>query len=400
MSLTYVASVTPSSATLRAGCTNETDNQLIVVESTTPSLIIYNMDTQAQVSRWGTSSAPSCVSLVAPGVAAIGYSSTSVIDFMQLSTGFRLSAAAGTTTYTVKGQLMAADLSLQLGFMVSSTSRNYFKFDYGAGGVVTSYVNSAINTSSTANCIILKSTGRWLMGTTAGQVLEINAGGEVVDIADFGNVPSSGDLSVSTNTANTINYLSYDNNMLLISWAQGTMTLVDWTTKEVLYNYPTGSSTNGSVLCAAASGVCISSRNYTTSTTSNSLFEVDFTCGAPISSSLPLFTDSTSAILDAGINTTTGRGWALQSTPRIRFFDVVPRESTTKTFTYQVAGDHVPFRLLCLDRTGGVGTATRLIDTYTQSPGTYRVPTGKTLIVAVGYGEGANALYQGSQIST
>lgn len=400
MSLTYVASVTPSSATLRAGCTDETNNQLIVVESTTPSLIIYNMSTQAQVSRWGTSSAPSCVSLVAPGVAAIGYSGTSVIDFMQLSTGFRLSAAAGTTTSTVKGQLMAADLSLQVGFMTSSTARNYFKFDYGAGGVVTSYTNSAINASSQTNCIILKSTGRWLMGTTAGQVIEINAGGEVVDIADFGNVPNAGNLSVSTNTSNSINYLSYDNNLLLISWAQGSLSLVDWSTKEVIYTQPTGSSTNGTTLCAASSGICISSRNYTTNTTSNVLFETDFTCGAPISSSLPLFTDSTSAILDAGINTTTARGWALQSTPRIRFFDIVPRDSTTQTFTVQPSGSHVPFRLLVLDRTGGVGTATRLLDTYAQSPGTYRLPTGKTLIVAVGYGDGANALYQGSQIAT
>lgn len=396
MSLTYVASVTPSSATLRAGCTNETDNQLIVVESTTPSLIIYNMDTQAQVARWGTSSAPSCVSHVAPGVAAIGYSGTSVIDFMQLSTGFRLSAAAGTTTSTVKGQLMAADLSLQLGFMVSSTSRNYFRFDYGAGGVVTSYLNSAINTSSTANCVILKSAGRWLMGTTAGQVIEINAGGEVVDIADFGNIPTSGNLSVSTNTSNAINALSYDNNMLLICWANGNMQLVDWSTKRVLADYPNSLS----MISHSASGVCLMGRNTTTTTTSNCVLEVDFTTGAPISYANPLFTDSTSAILDAGINTTTARGWALQSTPRIRFFDVAPRASTTQTFTFQVAGDHVPFRLLCLDRTGGVGTATRLIDTYAQSPGTYRVPTGKTLIVAVGYGEGANALYQGSQIST
>lgn len=396
MSLTNVASITPTSATLRDGCTDETNNELIVVESTTPSLIRYNLSTQVQAARWGTSTGPSCVTLVAPGVAAIGYSGTSSIDFMQLSTGFRLTAVAGTTTSTVKGQLMAADYSLQMGFMTSSTSRQYFKFDYAAGGVVTAFANSQINTNSQTNCVILKSTGRFLFGTTAGQVLEVDSMGNVVDLADFGNVPTSGNISVSTNTANAINSLSYDNNMLLICWSNGNMQLVDWSTKEVLANYPNSIS----MLSHSSSGVCLMGRNIATTTTNNCIFEVDFTTGAPISYANPLFTDQTSAILSLGMNTVTGRGWALQTTPRIRIFDVAPRGSTTRTFTVQPSGSNVPFRLLVLDRTGGVGTTTRIIDTYAQSPGTYRVPTGKTLLVAVGYGEGANALYQGSQITT
>ena len=402
MSLTYVASITPATATLRDGCTDELNNQVIIVESNSNTIRGYDLSTQAQNFSWSVSTAPSCVSMLSTGIAAVGYSGTSVIDFVQLSTGFRQSGAAGTTSSTVKGQLMAADFSLGVGFMTSSTARQYFRFTYssGPGGIVTSYVNSAINTSSQTNCVILKSTGRFLFGTTAGQVFEVNAGGEIVDIADFGNVPNAGNLSTSTNTANSINYLSYDNNLLLIGWAQGALTLVDWSTKEVLYTQATGSQVPGTMLSAAASGVCISSRNYTTNTTSNVLFETDFTCGAPISSSLPLFTDQTSAMLAAGINATTGRGWALQTTPRIRIFDVTPRASTTRTITYQPLGSDVQFRLLVLDRTGGVGTATRLLDTYAQSPGTYRFPTGKTLIVAVGYGEGANALYKGSQIST
>lgn len=394
MSLTYVASVTPTSATLRDGSTNELDNQLIVVESSTPSIIIYNMDTQAQVNRWGVSSAPSCVEMVSTGVAAVGYSSTSTIDFVQLSTGFRLSAAAGTTTSTVKGQLMAADLSLQAGFMCSSTSRNYFRFDYAAGGVVTSFTNSAINTSSATNCVILKAPGRWLFGTTFGQVFEVDASGAILDIADFGSTPNSGNISVSTNNANNITYLSYDNNLLLIQWSNGTMTLVDWSTKEVLNQFVN----NAGMLSHAASGVCIGSRNATTTTTSNCLFEVDFTI-FPYKVANPLFSDQTSAFLAAGINTTTGRGWALQTTPRIRFFDVVPRSSTTTTYSFEPQGSHVPYRLTVI-QDDGVGNESVVLDTYSQSPGSYRLPTGKTLINLYRYGEGANALYQASVTTT
>lgn len=402
MSLTYVASITPATATLRDGCTDEINNQVIIVESNSNTIRGYDLNTQVQNFSWSISSTPSCVCMLTTGIAAVGYSNTAVIDFVQLSSGFRQSGTAANTTSTVKGQLMAADFSTGTGFMTSNTARQYFKFTYssGPGGVVTSIVNSAINASSQTNCVILKSSGRWIFGTTAGQVFEVDAGGNIVDIADFGNIPNSGDLSVSTNTANTINYLSYDNNLLLIGWAQGTLTLVDWSTKQVLYNQATGAQVPGSTLCAASSGISLISRNYTTNTTNNTISELDFTCGAPISSGLPLFTDQTSATLAMGINTTTGRGWALQTTPRIRIFDIAPRASTTKTFTYQPLGANVQFRLIVIDRTGGVGTGTRLIDTYAQSPGTYRVPTGKTLIVVVAYGDGANALYQGSQITT
>lgn len=401
MSLTYVSSITPASATLRDGCTDETNNEVIIVESSTPTLRRYNLSTGLQVgSSWGTSSAPSCVSLVAPSIAAIGYSGTSFIDFMNVTTGFRLSGAAGTTTSTVKGQLMAADLSAQVGFMSSSTARQYFKFDYGAGGAVTSFTNSYINQSSAVNCVILKSSGRWLMGTTFGQIFEVDTTGAIIDIMDAGNSPNAGLLSVSTNTSNPIMYMSYSDNLLLVTYSNGARTLIDWSTKTVLQQLPGGASTGGVVLCAAASGITVAGRNITSAGTANNpLYEMDFTV-QPVRSANPLFTDSTSAIIASGINTSTGRGWALQSTPRIRIFDIAPRASTTQAVSFQPFGSHVKCALRFIDDTGGAGNEVLLLDTVMQSPGTYRLPTGKSIIATVTYGEGATAVYNASRITT
>lgn len=401
MTISNVVSVTPTSATLRDGCVDELNNNLIIVESTTPTLRKYNMTTGVQSGlSYGTSSSPSCVELVAPGVAAIGYSGTSVIDFMDISTGFRLSGAAGTTTSTVKGQLMAADLSLQMGFMTSSTSRQFFRFDYAAGGTVQSFTNTPINASSQYNAIILKSTGRWLLGTTAGQVVEIDRFGQIIDIADFGSNPNSGNLSVSTNSVNSIMYMSYSDNLLLLSWTNGSQTLIDWSTKTVIGQREGGGTSAGVLISTASSGVCISSRSYTVSgVTSNCIFETNFTTGG-MSESLPLFTDQTSSVFAGGFNTQTGRGWALQSTPRIRFFDVAPRDSTTVTLSYQPLGSHVQARALILDRTGGTCAPIPLLDTFFQSPGTYRLPTGKTILGLYQYGEGADALFHTFETTT
>jgi hypothetical protein len=394
VSITYVSSITPTTATLRDGCTDELNNQVIIVESNGNTIRGYNLNTGAQNFNFGVSSAPSCVSLIATGIAAVGYSGTSVIDFVQLSSGFRQSGAAGTTTSTVKGQLMAADLSLQKGFMCSSTARQYFRYEFdGTTGAVTSFTNSNMNTSSQTNCVILKSPGRWLFGTTCGQVFEVDGSGAIVDMAEFGLTYGGGNLSVSTNTAINIAYMSYSDNLLLIQWTNGTLQLVDWSTKKVLNNF----LNSGGMLSHASSGVCIGGRTFTTNTTNNVIFEVDFTI-FPYSTSLPLFTDQTSATFAAGINTSTGRSWALQTTPRIRIFDLVPRASTTALYSYQPLGEDVPYRLTVLQDNGSSSQV--VLDTFSQSPGTYRLPVGKSLINIYRYGEGATALYQVTRTQT
>ena len=79
---------------------------------------------------------------------------------------------------------------------------------------------------------------------------------------------------------------------------------------------------------------------------------------------------------------------------------MAPRASTTRTFTVQNNGINQVARLVLLDDTGGQGTDTVLLDTKMQSPATYTVPTGKTIIEIVRIGEGTNSLWDVSTYST
>jgi len=55
---------------------------------------------------------------------------------------------------------------------------------------------------------------------------------------------------------------------------------------------------------------------------------------------------------------------------------------------------------MLLDDTTSNMVGRPLLDTYMQSPATYRVPTGKTLKVMVKVGEGEDAVWQINSLTT
>lgn len=403
MSITHSGNVTLTSATVRDGCTDETNNRVCLVESSSNTFRQY--DLSSPFNQFGSNltvlSTPAAVCLINASSAVIASSAVSTVDFVELASNTRTNVSGGATVgiSTAKGQLGAGDTSNGIAFFCNSNSRKLTKIVASTYAITQPDV--AFTANSTATAIIFKGSGRFLVGTSNGHIYEIDTTPVIKDAFVFGLDPNviTGTQSF---TSTSIRYLSYDNNILTFSTVDGTLVIMDWSTKTVLHKSQPGKD-NGISLCQAASGIALASRNWTTGA-NNLIYELDFTIEAPRCDTNGgiYFTDSTGAIPAMGVNTSNATGWALQSTTnKIRIFSVAPRASTTTTFTVQYpSGTNVKARILCLDDTSGVGTVKRTLDTYMQSPGTYRVPTGKSIVWFPIFGDGTNARSQIKRIST
>lgn len=398
MSITLTGSVSLTNSTLRDGIADPSTNLIYIVEGTTPSfrridpvnLIVMNASAVCLT-------APSGITMINTASAVIVSSSVTTVDYIEVATGYRTNVAGGLTTFaSFKSQQIAGDTSAGIAFATSSTINTLVKMT--SGQVITKPVING-TASFTPICVILKSPGRWLVGGKFGKVYEIDSSANIIDQLDVGNLPNTGISSTNANISPpTIGFMSYDNNLLLVS-TEDSLQLFDYSTKTKLWHTPVSQSLNTGVLCAAASGITLFSRLVAPSTENNIGTELDFTV-APVQVRDCLFTDSTNLVVATGLNPASNLGFLLQSTSeKVRIFNVIPRGSTTRTITVQVAGIDQKARVLLLNDTG-LGTATRLLGTVIQSPGTYRVPTGTNIIEIVKVGDGTNALWDVTRYST
>lgn len=399
MSLTHLGTINLTSSTVRDGCTDEANDQVIICETTGPSVRKFSLTTQTQVGTNITClSTPTTICMIDGSSAIVASSAVTTVDFIELATQYRVNFSGGQTTPSLtKGQMSAADTSAKIAFIAASNSRSITKVNGNTFTVST--ITLAIGANSTVTTVIYKSSDRWLIGTSIGRVYEIDSSGNIKDELNITyDSPFLGVLTGSYNTP-SIRYMSIDNNLLLVSINDGSLILYDWSTKTKLNQMHVGKD-NGIVLCSSSSGITLASRNYILgSPNSNQVYELDFTV-QPIHLEGALFTDSNQAIYASGINSITGRCWAIQtSVERIRVFSINSRVTTTKTITAQVDGTDVKSRILIIDNNSG-SNAKLLLDTYMQSPGIYRVPTGKTIYEVVKYGEGANAQAHVSKYNT
>lgn len=394
MSLTYINGATLSSASIRNGCTDEINNQVLIVESTGPSLRKYNLNTVAQVgSNITCVSSPSAICLINSASAVITSSSSGSVDFIELSTNYRVNVTgAPTVSSTSSKQVIAADPTNSVAMACTSTAKQLVRIN-GSTFNTTNLSNLEIVGSSTFTCIILKSPGRWLAGTSLGEIVEVDSTGKVYDRMrisienNVGREPDSGSLLITD-----IYGLAFDNNMLLVSTGQGVLLYYDWTTKTLLNTRPICVFSGGQAftLSNTASGVTCGG---SLSTSSGSPFvALDITCRG-LDTDGYIFTGGTGAILAAGINTLNARGWFLFGSTNLRVFSLSPnRVTTTRTFTVTDSGQNVENELILLDyEASSIGKP--ILHTYMKSPATYRVESGKVILEIIKYGDGDNAKF-------
>ena len=407
MALTPLAStIVTGSHTFFPGITNEAANEAYIIGYGTSFLHRYSLTTFVEVASTSMQS-NSCGIALINSASAVGVSSTTGnAQFYEISSGYTQTISAGSTPQG-NNQSIAGDTANNTVMFISSSTRTLHRI------VNFTYTSLTINTGATndgaMSCIIAKSPGRWLLGTQGGAVYEMDSSGNILGRLQVSLDNTSGASYFENNTAVSflpISNLAYDNNILLIGCGDGTCLVYDWPTQTKLYQYQinSNSQSRGILFSPAASGEVVAVLDTTQSNPGRSVCEMDFTV-KPLKFYDSMYTNSTNSPQAVGINTQTSVGWFTQtdasSVTRIYFFRISGvRGSSTQTFTVQNAGIDQKARLMLLDDTTSNMVGRPLLDTYMQSPATYRVPTGKTLKVMVKVGEGEDAVWQINSLTT
>lgn len=407
MALTPLAStVINGSHTFFPGITNEAANEAYIIGYGTSFLHRFDLTTFVEVASTAMQS-NSCGIALINSASAVGVSATTGnAQFYEISSGYTQTMSAGSTPQG-NNQAIASDTANNTVMFISSSTRTLHRI------VNFTYTALTINTGTTndgaMNCIIAKSSGRWLLGSQGGAVYEVDSSGNILNKLQVSLDNTSGAGYFETNSGVSflpISNLAYDNNILLIGCGDGTCLVYDWTTKTKLYQYQinSNSQSRGILFSPAASGEVVAVLDTTQSNPGRSVCEMDFTV-KPLKFYDSMYTNSVNTPQAVGINSQTSVGWFTQSDAssvmRIYFFRISGvRPTTTQLFTVNPGGIDQKARLLLLDDSSGSTVGRTVLDTYMQSPATYRVPSGKSLIAAVKVGEGEDATFQANSDST
>lgn len=394
MTLAYVNSISPASAFPRGLAIDETNNVLVLVESTGASLRKYDLTALTQIgSNITITGGCAAVALVAGVCAVVPNSGSTGVDVVELSTGYKTTHSGGTTvTNSSLGQKCASDYTNKIVIMCPNGNTNYiWKFN---ASTQTFTVNSTFDIAkgSLAISVIYKSANRFLVGTNQGEIVEIDDTLTIVRRITT-KIPYAELIGANSTGGPPRQILSMalDNNFLHVCFDANITQVYDYSTGTLLKTLPIAPSSNGFDLSNPYNGLAVRCLN-TTSSPGLLIEEIDLSIRPGLLVSQPLQSTMTSQTLfSPRINTSTGRGAAIeQSGPTIRIFDVTARSSTNRTVNVNPGGVHQKFELI-IWQDAGVGTADIIIDTVTQSPATVRVPTGKTLYELVIVGDGDNA---------
>lgn len=401
MSLIFDADIAPASSLLRDGVTDKNNNEIIIVETSTPSLRVFNMSTKAQRgSNVTVLSSPAGVTLLTTASAVVISGTVTTYDLVELSSLTRQNYTGGNIAATIeKGQQIAGNTSLEIAFGTSSTAGNLVKFTNSFPTPV-SIIQPPALSGSTATTIITKGSN-WLIGTNRGQVLEINSSGIVLDILSIDNSPNIGASGLETPI---VAGLSVANDFLAITTSQGLLYVYNWLTKTMLYKQPIGDSQSisgrGTVLCESSSGVTIFGNNKNVFD-NNVAIELDFIQSPPQMRDI-LFTDSNGFVVASGINPNTAKAWILQQTVnKIRFFDVSARVTSTRnTRIESPAGTSVRGRIIRIIDNGVGNTQIELDSAIDNQTTNFPVSSGKSIIEIAMTDSGINEKFSVSQYNT
>lgn len=409
MAITYQGSTafTPGgSPTVRGGTTWEDQNRALILVSSNNILVQFDLTTMTQVGSGSTLSNPAAVALIDSASAVIISFTSSTVDFYELSSNTRANVSGGITGTAPANGTLAADPINKIALYVNFGGRSIGRIN-GNTFTVTNFTFNFSNSNTNAgqlNAITFIGDGRWIVADALGNLYEIDSFGNCYRqyLVNLGSsqlsqtpISTSGSPLVSPRT------IRFSDNMLLIQNDSGMLCIVDWTTGETIWSWQSANNNSSrNTLSSTASGVCMVFNSNSTSNPSMVVTELDLTV-RPGSVLSELYLQSSGIPVGIGINSQTSRGWIAYDTnpsTTIRFFSLSgERVTTTKTFTVQQNGVDVQARLMLLED-GVLGRP--ILDTYMQSPATYRIPTGKNIIEMVQIGEGETAVFDVSEYST
>ena len=390
MSITFIGTIDISSTTFSDADTNEDNNEVVYVEKGGNTLVGYDLSTLVQTCcTTSLTTTPAAVTIINSASAAVGLSNSS-IDLVELHSGYKQNYSGATSMSTLNewSCRAATDKDNLISLFCSSSSRTLSKFDANTFTASSITINAPVN--SYFFSIINIGNDRFIVGTDGRNLFEIDSSG------NFYKSMFLEDIRLASNIH--INQLSYYNGFLLVSAGQdcGLVVLIDWTTRTILHRQGSTSTGNlGVTLSNSASGVVIAAKSNTVSSFSgNTIYEMTINQGFKANNFL--YNNNTGAITATGINSLTNYCWAIQETiDDIRVFTIDAPSTTQKTISSPNGED---FRVLILDISSS--PAEVIVDTYTTSPRTLDIPTGKTILETIKIGTGTNATWSSSKYTT
>ena len=400
MSITYDSSVTVTSSTLRDAVVRESNNQLVLIEGTTPSVRIYDMSTKTQVgSNYTVSSSPKSISLVNSASAVVFSDTVNSVNFVELDSGYVQTVAGSSVLIpsgAIKGQLSAGNLTAGIALAANNTTNRVTRavassfsvanvtVDLG-GGQIRSIINVDSNT--------------WIAGTTLGQIIELNSSGVVTRRFDvtFKNNPGLSGMADPIITG-----LSYSNDILRVLTISGVCFTVYYPTGDVIYtqhNNGNSGTTSGSILCQASSGITLES--YNSSSAVNQVIVESHFATNPYTSSDVLFLGATGGIISTGINNSTAKGYALQLSTVVYFFDITPPSYSDQTCGLEYpASTGVDGEYVIIQDDGVGSTSVKMSSAIAAETSDFPVPTGQTIRVVGAYETGVGQKFETRKNST
>ena len=397
-------------ALIRAGCVNEFNNSVLLVDTVNGNIRQIDMATLGRIEPYCPLSNvnPTGIAMLSSASAIVCFSGTSTLDVVELSGGYRSSygvpnSLPSESQQQARGQHIATDPISKVAVIISgSVNINIFN---GVNFLGSTPTNFTIKANTQTLCVIYKESNRFLVGTSGGEIYEIDQFGSSLKRMELVNPNTSGNQLTSMNPR--IVAMSYDNNLLFVSTEPGIGYVIDWSTLTQLSTMSINAASQGLLISNSASGTCIGSISPQLNN-NKVVVEFDFTSGTAAAGKNPLLLPSNTQIVDVGINRVTGRGYIVQQitsnfqsnavpiTAILTLTDITPRDTVVRPFINTDGGTHVKARIILIDLT----VDEILLDTYAQSPGTYRVPTGKDVLELVKVGDGATALWAVSRYTT
>lgn len=398
MTLSYTGKIAVGS-TISGAVTNPNTGEILVTQSSTNTLIKYDMTSLSQNgSPVSILSGSKGVCLV-DSASALVVSTGTTVDLVHLTSEVKTNYTGGSSgNSNNKCQICAGDTTNKIVLATTISAKTLNRFNGNTFTLDT--VSIELSANDQIETVIFKGDGRFLIGTDGGQVCEIDSTGKIYKSIFVDYLPH--DILGST-TSNKLPFgeiasMAIDNNLLLVATEDGAVQLWDWSTGTKLKSQTVGGTVAGLAVSEASSGLVLAGRmDTTTSPYYNTAFLMDFTV-RPIHVELPIFyADNTGSCVITGIDSTTSKGWAAFSGANdIHVFSISARGSTTRTVTIPNSEDA---ELLIL-QDDGAGQAKVVLDTYIKSGGTYRVPTGKTLYEIFKTGSGVQAKWGASKYTT
>lgn len=288
------------------------------------------------------------ISLISSASAIIVSSSSTTLDLVELSAGYRQNYSGGAVTgFSTKGQLVAGDPTTLIAFACSNTNSEVVKMN-GNTFTVSRPTPSALSGAKATSIITKPGGNAWILGTNNGLIIEIDNAGASVKTITLPTTPNTGTAPTFTVTG-----LTMYGDILMCTTSHGAMFIYQYSSSTVLYKNlmcPARAASLGNTLCDSSSGYCLYGSNQNSSVNSSmGLSLINLTSSPPLIEDTQVFFGAGEDVVASGFDPSISKAFVLTSANspvKIKIFDLDVSTCNIQTRSQDPAGADVASRII------------------------------------------------------